>query len=194
MQRVHRGAQPMRRMRQAKFARRAGRAPPLLSRSAASSSTSIRCSTTPRSGGWRSRRRSGRARTSPTIICSPRTRRRNTSPTSPSRTCCPTRPARRCAIRSSSELFTKDEDGATARCSCSALRPAAPASAGRRTPASTKKAARNGPERPLRAVDARRATSSPVAASGGALQPARRLSPRRCARGRRSFCASCSFL
>ena len=59
-------------------------------RFAASSSTSIPCSTTPRSGGCRSRSRSGRRRSSPTTICSPRTRRPNTSPTSLSRTCCRT--------------------------------------------------------------------------------------------------------
>ena len=80
-------------------------------RSAASSSTSIRCSTTPRNGGWRSRARCARTRTSRSIICWPRTRKRNTSPTSRSRTCCPTPRGSRCAIRRSSEMFTEDDDG-----------------------------------------------------------------------------------
>jgi malyl-CoA/(S)-citramalyl-CoA lyase len=57
-------------------------------RSAASSSTSIRYSTIPRNGCSRFPPRSGRTRISPSITCSPKTRKPNISPTYQNRTCC----------------------------------------------------------------------------------------------------------
>ncbi len=64
-------------------------------------------------------RDSSRTRTSRTIICSPRTPRPSTSPTSPSRTCFPTTAGSRSGIRSSVISSSRRRTGAIAPCSCS---------------------------------------------------------------------------